>query len=770
MLLIGDLMLLKKLLRDFKDNRKQFIAIFLMSFITLLAFSGIGAEVQGLQNNLNDYYNQTNMANAYIVGTEFNDSLMNDFKDMNSTKEIERQLVIKSTAQLKDEPIVTLHFLENNNISKYYPVEGGNIDYDDADGIWLDAVFAEEKNLKVGDTISLELNGITMNKTIRGIGYSPDYVYEEPDNGMISDSRFQGFGYLSHKAYPAPEIQYNKLLITSNENTSNYYNQIHKMLEDKGHNDIINNAAYIPREDSGSDKQIQDEIKQHVILAVMFPIIFVMVALLILLTTITRIVNNQRTQIGTLKAIGFKNRTLMIHYLSYGFIVTLAGSVLGIIIGYRTIPYIFILPMQAYYTLPQWGPGFNMSFIFVGALMVLGSIVCSYIAIANIMRETPAATLKSKPPKTHDLRFIEKTKIWNKLGFNLRWNSRDVNRHKLRSVITLLGVIGCTVLLISAFGMHDGVTDLKEWKYGDINHYQTQLPLQSNVSQSQIDSLLNTLNGSPLMTKSIQIEVGDVKKTEVLTVMDETPLITPTDVDRNRITLPKNGIALSMKTAELLDVDVNDTIRWHLYGNETWINSTVDAIYGDPTVQGITISTQTAANHNIDFKANQIVTKEKVTEKMDGVGSVNSYEDLTNSWDKLTQTANLLIIILAIFAVLLAITVLYSLGLLGFTEVERDMATLKVIGFQLNDLRKIFITQYLGISLIGFIIGVPLGYYILDFVRSQTETFYYPTDYSLTTIFISFVITIMVSVIVNIVLAQKLKNIDMVEALKKERE
>ena len=182
------------------------------------------------------------------------------------------------------------------------------------------------------------------------------------------------------------------------------------MLEDKGHKDIINNVAYIPREDSGSDKQIQDEIKQHVILAVMFPIIFVMVALLILLTTITRIVNNQRTQIGTLKAIGFKNRTLMIHYLSYGFIVTLAGSVLGIIIGYRTIPYIFILPMQAYYTLPQWGPGFNMSFIFVGALMVLGSILCSYIAIANIMRETPAATLKSKPPKTHDLRFIEKTK------------------------------------------------------------------------------------------------------------------------------------------------------------------------------------------------------------------------------------------------------------------------------------------------------------------------------------------------------------------------
>lgn len=763
-------MLLKKLLRDFKDNRKQFIAIFLMSFITLLAFSGIGSEIQGLQDNLDDYYNQTNMANAYILGTDFNDSLMNDFKELNSTKDVERQAVVKTTAHLKDEPIVTLHFLEKNNISRYYPVEGGNIDFDDADGIWLDARFADAKNLKVGDSISLELNGIVLNKTIRGIGYSPDYVYEEPDNGMISDFKFQGFGYLSYKAYPAPNIQYNKLLITTDETTSNHYDQIHKMLEHKGHDELINNGAYIPREDSGSDKQIQDEIRQHVILAIMFPIIFVMVALLILLTTITRIVNNQRTQIGTLKAIGFENRTLLIHYLSYGFIVTLAGSVLGIIIGYRTIPYIFIKPMQSYYTLPQWGPGFNMNFIIVGLLMVLGSVVCSYIAIANIMRENPAATLKSKPPKTHKLRLIEKTRIWNRLGFNLRWNSRDVNRNKLRTVITFLGVIGCTILLISAFGMHDGITDLKEWKYEDINHYKTQLPLQGNVSQSQIDSILDKVNGSPVMTKSIQIEANGIKKTQVLTVRDKTPLITPTDKNRKEMTLPQKGIAISMKTAELFDLKVGDSIRWHIYGNETWINSTVDAIYGDPTVQGITISTEEAANHNINFKATEIVTKEKITDKPDGVGSVNSYEDLTNSWDKLTQTANLLIFILVIFAVLLAITVLYSLGLLGFTEVERDMATLKVIGFQLNDLRKIFVTQYLGISLIGFIIGVPVGYYILDFVRSQTETFYYPTNYSLSTIFISFVITIVVSLIVNMLLAQKLKNIDMVEALKKERE
>ena len=763
-------MLFKKMLRDMKENKMQFIAIFLMSFITLLAFAGIGSEVQGLQDNLNSYYNETNMADAFVLGNDFNESVVNDYKNMSSTTGVETQFVVKSDVDLENDPTVTLHFLEKNNISKYYPVEGGDIDFSDEDGIWLDARFAEAKNLKIGDNISLSFNGITLNKTIRGLGYSPEYVYEEPENGLVSDFKYQGFGYLSDKAYPGQDMPHNKLLLTTNLNSQDYYDDTRQMLEDNGYDDIIDGASYMPREDSGSDNQIQDEIKQHIVLAVMFPIIFVVVALLILLTTMTRIVSHQRTQIGTLKAIGFENRPLIIHYLSYGFYLTLIGSVLGIIIGHKTIPYLFVDTMKSYYTLPCWNPGFNMSFIIVGLLLVLGSVLCSYFAVASIMRESPSATLKPKPPKISKIGFVENTWIWEKFGFNLRWNTRDVNRNKLRAVITLLGVIGCTVLLISAFGMHDGVSDLKTWKYDDINHYETQLVLEDNISQSQIDSIIDEVNGTPIMTKSIQIKANDIKKTQVLTVHDKSPLITPTDTNRHEMTLPNDGVSISQKTAEIFGLNIGDKIEWHLYGNETWINSTVDAIYGDPSVQGITISKDFAENNNISFKPTEIVTKENITDELEGVGSINSHKDLTNSWDKLAQTANLLIIILVIFAVILAVVVLYSLGLLGFTEVERDMATLKVLGFQLKDLRKLFVTQYLGISIIGFLIGIPTGYYVLESIRSNTDKLYYPTNYSLTTIAISFVITIVVSAIVNLLLANKLKNIDMVEALKKERE
>ena len=764
-------MLFKKMLRDMKKNKMQFIAIFLMSFITLLAFAGIGSEVQGLQDNLNNYYNETNMANAFVFGNDFNETVVNDFQNLTSTTSVETQFVVKSVApDLDNEPTVTLHFLEKNNISKYYPVKGGNIDFGDEDGIWLDARFAEEKNLTIGDNISLNFNGITMNKTIRGLGYSPDYVYEEPENGLISDFKYQGFGYLSDKAYPGQNMPHNKLLITSSVNNTEYYNQSREMLENKGYDELIKTTSFMPREDTTSDNQIQDEIKQHIVLAVMFPIIFVAVALLILLTTMTRIVNHQRTQIGTLKAIGFEDRPLIIHYLSYGFYLTLIGSVLGIIIGHNTIPYIFVDAMQSYYTLPCWNPGFNMNFIIVALLIVLGSLLCSYLAVASIIRESPSVTLKAKPPKISKISFIENTRLWDKLGFNHRWNIRDLNRHKLRATITLLGVIGCTVLLICAFGMHDGVNDLKTWKYDDINHYETQLVLHNNISQPQIDSIIDEVNGTPVMTSSIQILANDIKKTQVLTVHNETPLITPTDKNRHMITLPHDGLSISEKTAEMFGLKVGDEIKWHLYGNETWQTATVDAIYGDSSVQGISITADYAEKNNISFKPTEIVTKENVTDKLNGVGSINTHKDLTNSWDKLTHTANLLIILLVIFAVILVVVVLYSLGLLGFTEVERDMATLKVLGFQLSDLRKLFMTQYLGISIVGFLIGIPTGYYVLESIRSNTDKFYYPTNYSLTTIAISFVITIIVSAIVNMLLANQLKNIDMVEALKKERE
>ncbi|WP_455644897.1 ABC transporter permease [Methanosphaera sp.] len=757
-------MLFKKMLRDMNEHKMQFIAIFLLSFLTMTIFAGMGADTTGMQQNSEEYYNETNLANIWLYGENFSNDTIDEINNISTTTGTDRQVVLESTGNFDNDPTVTLHFTENNTISQYYPVDGSNIDLDDEDGIWLDKRFAETKNLSIGDNISVTFNGITMEKTIRGLGYSPEYVYESTGDSIVSDFNLQGFAYLSYKAFPLNDVPYNTVLITTDDDADSYHEKI-----DEAIGDIY--TSIIPREDFESYAQFNDEVDQHAMFAYIFPVIFVVVAILTLITTMTRIVNNQRTQIGTLKALGCTNRSLIIHYTSYGLYLTAIGAILGLIVGPPLLEQLLLPSMSAFYTLPKWDYGFDISFIIVALLLVIISTFSSYLVTKNIVRESPAASLEPKAPKISRNSILEKIKVWNKLSFNTRWNIRDINRSKLRSLVTVLGVVGCTVLLIGGFGMYEDMHNFSDWQFGGINHYNTQLVLEENATDSQIASILSEVNGTQVMNQPIEIRANGVKKTQSITVYNQTDLITPTDQYTNPITLPEDGVSLTIKSAQLLGVEEGDTIEWHMYGNTTWINSTVDKIYADPTTQGITISPEKLEEYGINYTTTSIITSQEVNSNLTGVSTVNSVDDLMNSWDTVMESGNLLVGVLLFFAIVLSIVILYSLSILGFTEVERDLATLKVIGFKNKDIRKLFLTQNLWLSIIGFIIGVPLGFEVIRIMwDSSGDNFYYPIQYSLTTILFSFILTIVLSLLVNILLTRKINVIDMVEALKKGRE
>ena len=187
----------------------------------------------------------------------------------------------------------------------------------------------------------------------------------------------------------------------------------------------------------------------------------------------TRIITHQRTQIGILKASGFRNFSIILHYVSYGFWLVLAGSVLGLILGPMILPPLFYPSMSATYKLPSWEPAWSMDFVYVAALMVIISLGVSYYAVKNISNEKPADTIRPKVPKVSGSGFIEKLSVWKRLSFNVRWNYRDAKRNKFRALMTIMGVVGCSALLVCAFGMYDGMNDLKEWEYNQINHYDS---------------------------------------------------------------------------------------------------------------------------------------------------------------------------------------------------------------------------------------------------------------------------------------------------------
>lgn len=731
-----------------------------MAFLGVYVFTGFGAESFGFEETSSTYYGETNLADGWIYASNIDDDFVNKVNDLSSTKDSERKLIVNSIADFDNDPDITLHFLEDNDISKFYLVKGEKFNLSDGEGVWLDIRFAEAKNLTVGDNISFTFEGITVEKEIKGLGYSPEHLYQTSDSSMIPDYDKMGFAYLSYEAFPVSDVPYNVLLVKYDGNSSNY----EKQLDDDLTRDY---SSFLPRAQHPSFAEFQDETEQHQMMTDVIPVIFIIISMLTLLTTMTRIINNQRMQIGVLKALGFKNRTIMFHYISYGFWMVLAGSILGLILGPLTLPPIMFEEMTDLYSIPYWLTGFNISFIVVTLLMVVLAALISYFACRNIVNESPSSAIRPKIPKVSTSGFLEKLGIWKKFSFNVRWNYRDAKRNKFRALMSIVGVMACTLIIVASFGCMDGFDEMKEWEYTDINHYSSKLVLEDNITASQIDYIADDVGGEKLMESSIEIKSGDIKKSGVITVLDDNKLYTPTDDNKNPISISSNEVSISTKMAQLLGVGVGDTIKWHIMGSDKWISTKVDKIHSDPTSQGIIVSKEKLDDLGLNYTATSVISSHGVDKNYSGVKTIFSMDSLTDSWDDMMESSMTIIYLLAAFASLLSVIVLYNLGLLSFTEIKREFATLKVLGFKSSQLRKLLLTQNLWFTTIGFVIGVPLGREVLQYLwGTMGDSFYLKANISLKTLIITFLITYVVSILVNLMFSGKIKKLNMVESLK----
>ncbi len=586
-----------------------------MAFLGVYVFTGFGAESFGFEETSSTYYGETNLADGWIYASNIDDDFVNKVNDLSSTKDSERKLIVNSIADFDNDPDITLHFLEDNDISKFYLVKGEEFNLSDGDGVWLDIRFAEAKNLTVGDNISFTFEGITVEKEIKGLGYSPEHLYQTSDSSMIPDYDKMGFAYLSYEAFPVSDVPYNVLLVKYDGNSSNY----EKQLDDDLTRDY---SSFLPRAQHPSFAEFQDETEQHQMMTDVIPVIFIIISMLTLLTTMTRIINNQRMQIGVLKALGFKNRTIMFHYISYGFWMVLAGSILGLILGPLTLPPIMFEEMADLYSIPYWLTGFNISFIVVTLLMVVLAALISYFACRNIVNESPSSAIRPKIPKVSTSGFLEKLGIWKKFSFNVRWNYRDAKRNKFRALMSIVGVMACTLIIVASFGCMDGFDEMKEWEYTDINHYSSKLVLEDNITASQVDYIADDVGGEKLMESSIEIKSGDIKKSGVITVLDDNKLYTPTDDNKNPISISSNEVSISTKMAQLLGVGVGDTIKWHIMGSDKWISTKVDKIHSDPTSQGIIVSKEKLDDLGLNYTATSVISSHGVDKNYSGVKTI----------------------------------------------------------------------------------------------------------------------------------------------------
>ena len=408
-----------------------------------------------------------------------------------------------------------------------------------------------------------------------------------------------------------------------------------------------------------------------------------------------------------------------------------------------------------------------MSFVYVAAALVISSVIVTYLTCRRISKENPANTMRPKAPNVSSNSFFEKSKLWNHLSFNFRWNWRDARRNKFRALMAIIGVMGCVSLLIAAFGMNDSMDDLKTWEYDDINHFESKLVISNNASQEELYYVINGTNGSFIMQMPIEIKSNNHENTGVLLVSNNTDLISYTDSNKNPIEIKEGDISISTKLAQDFNLSIGDKIKWHIVGNDDWVKSEIGQIHAEPISQGLIMSPDTLEDEGLNFTPTSILTSEKFGENINSIKSVSTLEDMEESWSEMTSSVMMMVYVITVVACLLAILVLYNLGILSFTEMEREVATLKVLGFKTNFLRRLLLTQNLIFTAIGFILGIPLGFYFMTLMMDAAgESLYYVPMLTWGNIMLSAVITFSISIAVNLMFSDKIRDLNMVEALK----
>lgn len=784
-------MLKRKMFREIMQNKSQFLTIFLMVLIGVMVYVGIEAYMAGMTATRDNFYLENNIQDLNILGTNFTENDLEKVKALTHVNDAERKLVVTGIDAENNDKTYLVSFIESNHISKFYVFDGEEFDVSKK-GVWLDNFYAKENNLKVGDTIQIKYDGFVLKEKILGLINVPDHLYDTSDESeLVPNRKKYGFVYLSSKEIPEEYIKnmvsskmnidssllkdfhyedyipYNYIMVDV-DNKDNV-NQVKNEIEDN----IFNTLAVIKTEDTSSDMMYQGEIDEGSSYVGIFSGLFLFIAMLSVITTMTRVIKKQKLQIGTLKALGFKNSKIALHYISYGLFVSFLGAIGGILLGRFFIGSVFLNLEMSFFEAPNGKPVVHLTSYLVAICVVLVVSLITYLTCHKELKKIPAESLRNELPKvkSHSLNITTK-KPFNKLSFSSKWNLRDIIRNKFRTITGVVGIVGCCTLIVCAFGMLNSMNYFIKLQFEDLYDFQYKLTLKENLSSNTLKELENTYGDSTSQTLGIEIKDDDGNRvTNTIFVDDTNNLVRFQDKNGKFMKLTDDtGIYVTNKLAENNHYKIGDTIKWHIYGDNTYYESKIVGFNKDPQNQNVTVTKAYFESLGIKYQPDSLYTNSNLENKkeIEGVSLIQDKMALKDSMESMLSMMKSMILLIICFAILLGAVIIYNMGILSYSEKEYQFATLKVLGFQEEKIKKIFIKQNIFITFLSVIIGLPSGYYLTKwlFTACLDDNFDFGVHINISTYILATVGTFLVSYTVSRILAKKIDKIDMVSSLK----
>ena len=787
-------MLKKKMFRDIKQNLSQFITIFLMVLIGVMVYVGIEAYMDGMTSAADNFYKNNNIQDLNVMGN-LSDKDLDKIKSLDNVKDAEKKLVVNAIDKDDIDKTYLLSFIDSNNISKFHIMDGEKFDVNKK-GAWVDNFYAEKNNLKVGDTIKIKYDTFSLEEKILGLINVPDHIYDVKDESELVPNRENfGFVYLSVNEIPESYIKdlvmkemkitdekifdkyvkdfnykeyipYNYIMVDVNKKKN--VTSVKEDIEDK----ISNAKAIVKIEDTLSYQRYQGEIDEGASYVGIFSGLFLFIAMLSVITTMTRVVKKQKLQIGTMKALGIKNSKIVMHYVGYGFFVSLAAAIVGIILGKYFIGTFFLNMEMDYFEVPNGIPVVKPLSYLVALLVVIVVSFITYLTCRKELFKKPAEALRNEVPNVKVSSLNLSTKgIFKKLNFSSKWNFRDILRNKFRTVTAVVGIVGCCMLIVCAFGMLNSMNHFIKLQFEDLYNFNYKLSLKENIKDDELKVLTDKYGNNTSETLTIETKIGKEREANTIFVTNAGNLVRFQNENGKFIKVNKNnGVYVTRKLADQKNLKVGDTIKWHIYGVNKYYESKIVGLTKDPQVQNLTMTKEYLESLDIDYKPDSLYTNTdlKGVKDIKNVSLVQDINELKNGLESMLSMMKSMIMLIIIFAVGLGAIIIYNMGILSYSEKQYQFATLKVLGFSDKKIKKIFVEQNSWITILSIIIGLPTGYYMTSWIFKSViaDNYDFSAYINLSTYLIAIIGTYLVSFIVSKMLSKKINKIDMVSSLK----
>lgn len=753
-------MLIRKLLRTAWSYKSQFISMIIMIAIGVGIFLGFNIEWQSIETDTSDFFKKTNYADFRIYSDAgFSEDDIAAIQGISGVDAATRYLSVN--VGIKDtKKSVALNVSENYDVSTMYITSGA--DYDaSSDGIWLSDKFADANGIRLGDTLTFVYQGAEISGKVVGLAKSGENMISVADDNQLMPD-YEAFGF----AYISPE-KLKSALGTA------FYPQIN-VISDMGKAELENavreaigtTVLVTDKSEHTAYAGAQSESEEGKTMGSVLPVLFLAIAILTMVTTMHRIAAAEKVQIGTLKALGFRDRRILRHYTCYGLFIGLVGTLLGIAIGYA-VAAVIMSPngmMSTYFDIPDWSLVMPPFCIPVIILTVAFLTLISYLSVKRMLRGTAADALRPYTPKVMRKSAVERLPLWDKLSFGAKWNFRDVIRHKARSAMTLVGVFGCMLLLVGGLGMKDTMENYLDMLDNDISNYVTKVNLSESATNEDALALVQTLDGDWQAaqgisyngkTVSLEIYNSDCEKLHFLSE------------DNERLKLSDDGVYLCLRLKDT--ADIGDTIVFSPYGSKESYEVKVAGYFRSLITESIVMTDAYADSIGMDYHIGSVYT-DVDSDDIESSPIIVGKQDkatLMDSYDTFMDIMNTMIVVLVVAAIVLGVVVLYNLGVMSYVERYRELATLKVLGFRDKTIGRLLISQNIWLTVIGVLIGLPGGVGILKvLVVSLASEYELSITLGVLTYSVSILLTFGVSLLVGFMVARKNKKIDMVEALK----